>query len=339
LSVFEESLAYKPFKYTWAAEAAKKQSIDMFWDIHEVELQDDIRQYNTKGGLATPTKSHEYNKKTIDTILPLFTELDRTVADGYIKLLPYTKNNEIKTLLITQAARETVHQRAYALLAETLGFENADWSAFNSYKEMRDKIEVMVEGDFCLEDPVGYAKALVQILLGEGIGLFAAFTALLNYKRFGLISGFNDVNQWSLSDETFHVENNIKIVKAVVANFSYPQLIEMKDYTEKTVEAFVKAECNFIDLIGEQEDLSIEDFKGYIRHLGDLRLFQLSCITLSEVSPNPLEWMDWLLTGEKHDNFFEKKVTSYSHDKMKGEIDYSRYTDAVNQYIKSISQN
>jgi ribonucleotide reductase beta subunit family protein with ferritin-like domain len=332
LSVFEPSLAYKPFKYTWAAEAAKKQVIDMAWDVHNIELQDDIRQYHTKGGLATPTKTHGQNKKTIDTIQFLFTELDRTVADGYIKLLPFTHNNEIKTLFITNAMKETVHQRAYALLAETLGFTDTDWSVFQTYKEMTDKIDTMSEGDFDLSKPLDYAKCLTQLLLGEGIGLFAAFTAMLNFKRYGLLMGFNDVNSWSLADETAHVEFNVKVVKAITPELSYPEQLELQYYTETLVSRFVEVEKAFIDLIGTQEGIEDSDFKGYIEHLGMLRLFQLGYRNFSEVPENPLEWVEWVLSGAKHDNFFEKKVTDYSHDKMKGSIDYGKYSSVLEKY-------
>ena len=40
---------------------------------------------------------------------------------------------------------------------------------------------------------------------------------------------------------------------------------------------------------------------------------------------NPLSWMDWVLSGKKHTNFFEERVTEYSHDTLKGEIDYKGY--------------
>jgi ribonucleotide reductase beta subunit family protein with ferritin-like domain len=105
MSVFKESKAYRPFLYPWAAESAKTQAIGMFWDVHQVELQDDLRQYNTAGGLATPNVSHEVNKRKIDLILPLFTEMDKTVASGYKKVLPFFKNNEISNVLLTQASR------------------------------------------------------------------------------------------------------------------------------------------------------------------------------------------------------------------------------------------
>lgn len=333
MSIFKESEAYHPFRYPFAIEAAKEHAIDMFWDVHQIDLQDDIRQYHAPNGLTTKNVSHEDNKATIDALLPIFTELDRTVADGYIDLLPYVKNNEIRVLLLTQAQRETVHQRGYALLKESLGSSDSDWVAFNKYKSMVDKIELMKGHDGDLSKPLNFAKHLTRVLLGEGVGLFAAFTLLLNKKRTGHMMGFNDVNEWSLSDETFHVENNIRIVQLIVEeDLSYAERLELRRYTLELADAFEAAEMSLIDTIydiADQEDLPKKDLEGYIRVLKNTRLYQLNYLSFEEVGEHNVEWMDWLLSAEKHDAFFEKRVSDYSHGGLKGEVDYSKYLSVL----------
>ncbi len=327
MSVFRESESYRPFLYPWAVEAAKKHSIDMHWHTHQVELQDDLRQYNSPDGLKTKNVSHQSNKDTVDKVLCLFTELDKTVAGGYTKLLPHIGNNEIRNLLLTFASREVVHQQAYALLAETFGFSDSDWVAFKDYTEMQDKIDV-IGGTGEVTTKLDATKLLCRILLGEGIGLFAAFACLLNFKRHGLFVGFNDVNQWSLSDESEHVLNNIKIVNAMREDLSEVENIDLDRFISTICESYVEAEELFIDLVfelGDQEDLTKEDLKDYIGYLGEMRKFQLGLLTLEEVRANPLKWMEWMLSGKKHDNFFEKRVTDYSHKRLEGGVDYSKY--------------
>lgn len=199
MSVFKESTSYRPFVYPWAVEMSKKHAIEMFWDVHQIELQDDLRQYNSKDGLKTKDVPHETNKYIIDQLLCVFTEMDKTVAGGYTQLLPYIKNNEARTWFLTVAQRETVHQRGYAILAETFGFTDKDWSRFSEYAEMRDKLDAMTAPcNLIGRDEYKAAAILATILLGEGIGLFGAFAVLLNFKRQGKLMGFNDVNQWSL---------------------------------------------------------------------------------------------------------------------------------------------
>lgn len=329
MSVFEESKSYRPFKYPWAVEAARKHAIDMFWDTHQVELQEDLRQYNSKDGLETPNVSHTVNKNIINKVLCLFTEMDKTVGGSYTKLIPYIGNNEIRNLLITQVGREVVHQRSYALLAETFGFSDSDWVVFSEYVEMQDKIDLMSETN-TLETNLDKAKLLAKILLGEGIGLFAAFACFLNFKRQGLLVGFNDVNSWSLADEAFHVDNNIKVLFEMKRELSEVENIELDKYIKDLAGKYVEAEVKFIELVfslGDQEDLTKEDLIEYIHYLKDLRLYQLDILDYKEVRENPLKWMEWMLGAKKHSNFFEKRVTDYSHNKLQGDINYSKYID------------
>lgn len=330
MSVFKESVAYRPFTYAWAAEAAQRHSIDMFWDSHQINLQDDIQQYFSKDGLKTKSISHEQNKNILDKTLCLFTEMDKTVAGGYTEVLHLIKNNEIRNMLMTFAAREVVHQRSYALAAETFGFSNSDWIAFASYKEMVDKLDVMVE-DLTPEgatDQLRAAIKLTQILMGEGIGLFGAFATLLNQKRSGILNGFNDINEWSLKDEQEHVINNIRTVKAMEEDLTEAEKIALKEITFILIDNFKKAEYVYIDLVfemGGAEDLTAEDMKSFIDYLGLLRLYQRGYVGLKEVPKNPLEWMEWLLSAGKHKNFFETRVSDYVHKELPGEVNYNKY--------------
>ena len=115
MSIFQENISYRPFSYPWAVEAEKKQRVDMHWHENQIELQDDLRQFNNQGGLETAHVSHTINKNIVEKLLMLFTEMDVAVGGGYAKVLPHVKNNEIRTALFTQCAREVTHQRAYAL--------------------------------------------------------------------------------------------------------------------------------------------------------------------------------------------------------------------------------
>lgn len=330
MSVFKESLSYRPFTYSWAADAAQRHAIEMFWDVHQINLQDDIQQYFSKEGMKTETVSHEQNKGLLDATLCLFTEMDSTVAGGYTEVLPFIKNNEIRNMMLTFAAREVTHQRAYALAAETFGFNNSDWIKFAQYKEMVDKLDVMAEDmvPFGARDELRAAIKLTQILLGEGVGLFGAFATLLNMKRCGIMNGFNDINEWSLKDEQEHVLNNINTVKEMRNDLTEVERMALEYITRRFIDKFKEAEYRYLELVfqmGGAEGLTLAEMKGYIDYLCQLRLFQLGYCQLSEVPVNPLPWMEWLLGANKHSNFFEKKVTDYVHKELPGEVNYNRY--------------
>ena len=55
-----------------------------------------------------------------------------------------------------------------------------------------------------------------------------------------------------------------------------------------------------------------EDVKQYIRYIGNRRLEQLGLNPIYDVKKNPLPWMDEMLNGAEHANFFESRATEYS---------------------------
>ena len=330
MSIFEESKDYKPFKYPWAVDEAKKHSIDMFWDVHTVELTADVVQYQSKNGLETSSVSHEDHKKLLDALLGLFTETDKVVGEGYTKLLPYVKNNEIRNLLLTFAQREVVHQRAYALASEAFGIPDSSWSIFRNYTEMTDKLDVINGEIGDLDQPLNFAKQLVKILLSEGISLFCAFSALLNLKRYGKLIGFNDVNRYSLFDEQVHIAGNIKIVKSIMQeDFNEGERAELVRYATVLSSQLCEAEklsTEVIYSICDLEGVTKEEFLKYPEYLRELRLSELGFAPL--IVENPLEWMDYMTSNGAHENFFEKRVTAYSHKPLEGKdsVDFSKFT-------------
>ena len=85
----------------------------------------------------------------------------------------------------------------------------------------------------------------------------------------------------------------------------------------------MKLEDKFIDLAFKGNDvqgLTKKEVRAYIRHIADRRLLQLwSENFMFNQKDNPLPWLDWVLNGASHDNFFEKCVTEYSVFDMEGD--------------------
>lgn len=334
MSVFKVSESYRPFKYQFAVDAEKVHRVDMHWHENQVEMQDDLRQFNMQGGLTTPNVSHESNKNMVEKLIMLFTEMDVAVGSGYANLLPHVGNNEIKTLWFTFACREVTHQRGYALAAETFGYTNSQWGDFKNYKEMQDKIDIITQSAGDLSEPLNFAKQLAVLLLGEGISLFGAFACLLNLKRHGLLINFNTINEWSLKDEGEHVKNNMLILSEVRKDLTYAENEELDLWIERIIEEYVDAEHRFFDLVfemGPQEGMSVAEAKGFITYLGKLRAYELGLLSSEDVPENPLPWIDYILSGSTHTNFFESRVVDYNHKGLDGEVDYSRYVKGLEE--------
>ena len=86
----------------------------------------------------------------------------------------------------------------------------------------------------------------------------------------------------------------------------------------------VGLEDKFIDLafgMGPVEGLNPGEVKQYIRHIADRRLLQLGLKPNYGVKDNPLEWVDWIVGGVEHTNFFENRSTEYAKGTLTGTWD------------------
>ena len=223
-------------------------------------------------------------------------------------------------MLSSFAAREAVHQRAYALLNDTLGLPDEDFHKFLDYKAMADKIDFMKEGN--TQSHMGLALSLAQSVFNEGMSVFASFVMLLNFQRFGKMKGMATIVEWSIRDETIHVQGNAKLFRTFCEEHPRAVNDELKSKIYKMARNAVKLEDKFIDLAfdgNEVQGLTKQEVRDYIRHIADRRLLQLGLKPKFNQKDNPLPWLDWVLNGASHDNFFEKRVTEYSVAGMEGE--------------------
>ena len=135
----------------------------------------------------------EVEKDFVTNVLRLFTQSDVAVGQNYYdQFIPKFKNNEIRNMLGSFASREGIHQRAYALLNETLGLPDEEFHAFLEYKEMADKVDFMMASNTTTKR--GMALALAKSVMNEGVSLFASFIMLLNFQRFGRMVSKRRVN-------------------------------------------------------------------------------------------------------------------------------------------------
>jgi ribonucleoside-diphosphate reductase beta chain len=303
--LMEFSETYKPFYYPWAVDLTSRHE-KSHWIEDEIDLSEDVADW--KGNKMTNSE-----KEYITNILRLFTQSDVAVGQNYYDIfIPKFKNNEVRNMLGSFASREGIHQRAYALLNETLGLPDSEYHAFLEYKEMTDKVDFMMDNDS--NTLTGTGLALAKMVFNEGVSLFASFVMLLNFQRFGKMKGMGKVVEWSIRDESMHVEGNAKLFKAFCAEHTRIVDDEFKAAIYAMAKKSVRLEDKFIDLayeVGDMEGLKSEEVKEYIRYITDRRLLQLGLKPNFKVKENPLPWLEWVLNGADHTNFFEGRVTEY----------------------------
>ncbi|AUG88379.1 ribonucleoside diphosphate reductase small subunit [Vibrio phage Vp_R1] len=304
---------YKPFHFPWAMQLAEQHEA-IHWIEQEVDLGDDLQQW--KSDKITPEE-----KAFVLQIMRLFTQSDTEVGQCYYEhFIPYFKNNELRSMMGSFAAREGIHQRAYALFTDTLGLPETIYSEFLEFDEMADKVENMTRID--MSSPETVLPSIAQTVLNEGLSLFASFVMLLNFQRFGKLLGLCKITEWSLRDESAHVEGMAELFKVYREEQGIP-LSELRDDVVSRTNLTVSLEDKFIEeafKLGTPDDITADDVKNYIRYIADRRLGQLGFEPIYNIE-NPFPWLSWILS-EGHTNFFEQRVSEYSVGSLKGKWKY-----------------
>ena len=304
MKILQESKAYKPFSYPWAYDAWKQQQ-QIHWIAAEVNMGDDIKDWSC----ALTDKERNFLTK----IFRFFTQSDIDVSSSYIDLyLPKFKPVEIRMMLASFLNMETVHIEAYALLIESLGMPDSEFSEFLNYQVMVDKHDF--NKTCSMETPRQMLKSLaIYGAFTEGLQLFASFAMLLNFPRFGKMKGMGQIITWSVRDESLHIASLIKLFHTV-AEESGCLDADLKDEIVCIGRRVVEIEDDFIDLafeMGNQQNLTSSDLKLYIRYIFDWRLQQLGIKPVYVIREHPMPWLLSMLNGIEMANFFETRVTEY----------------------------
>ncbi len=315
MSLLEPRAVYKPFRYPWAYEAWLTQQ-QIHWLPEEVPLADDVRDWKKS---ITPEEKH-----LLTQIFRFFTQSDIEVNNCYMK--HYSRifqPTEVQMMLAAFSNMETIHIAAYSHLLDTIGMPETEYSAFLKYKEMKDKYDYMQQ--FGVDTKRDIAKTLAVFgAFTEGLQLFASFAILLNFPRFGKMKGMGQIVTWSVRDESLHTNSIIRLFRTFVDENPEINDEDLRRDLHVACSTIVDHEDAFIDLafgVGGIEGMTSDEIKQYIRYIADRRLMQLGLQPMYRIEKNPLPWLDQMLNGVEHTNFFENRVTEYTKAATQGTWD------------------
>ncbi|XAI95919.1 ribonucleoside-diphosphate reductase subunit beta [Microcystis phage Mwe-JY26] len=316
MSLLDSRAHYKPLEYPWAFEAYKAMQ-KMHWLPEEVPLHEDVADWQSR--------LTDAEKNLLTQLFRFFTQADVDVAGGYrSRYMPaFGGQPEVAMMLWSFGVSEANHVDSYSLLLDTIGMPETEYKAFQEYAAMREKHDYLF-GDrhSDLDEKARLALDLaIFSAFGEGMQLFSSFAMLLSFpvKR-GVMKGMGTIVEWSIKDESHHVENMVKLFHTFVRENPELWTDDFKGRIYQAARDMVELEDHFIDLAfeyGGVDSISKEDVKLYVRYIADRRLNQLGLKSNYGVEENPLPWMEEVLGLRVHTNFFEARATEY----RKGGVD------------------
>lgn len=306
---------YKPFEYPWAYEAYKMMR-KMAWEPEEVPLKEDVDDWNDK---LTPQE-----KNLLTQLFRFFTQADADIAAGYAeKYMRAFPVPEIRMMLFAFGDAEANHMDSYSQLLDTVGMPQTEYKAFAEFEEMKAKHDYLFadrsEGKHDERKRSKMETLALDLAVfsafGEGMQLFSSFAILMSFKQRNLMKGMSTIIEWSIRDESHHVESMIKLFHTLIQENPKLWTNELKRDIYQTCREMVEMEDHFIDLcfaMGEIDGITSAETKRYIRYIADRRLMQLGLKPNYGVDENPFEWLDWLMNAHTHTNFFEGRSTEYT---------------------------
>ena len=312
MSLLDADPIYKPFRYPWAYDAWLTQQ-RIHWLPEEVPLADDVKDWHKN---LTPAEQN-----LLTQIFRFFTQAEVEVNNCYMKHYSQVfKPTEIQMMLSAFSNMETVHIAAYSHLLDTLGMPELEYQAFLKYKAMKDKYDYMQQWGVGTRQDIAKTLAVFGGFT-EGLQLFASFAILMNFPRFNKMKGMGQIVTWSVRDESLHTNSIIRLFKTFISENEDIWTEELQHELYIAASTIVDHEDAFIDLafeMGGVEGLVAADVKQYIRYIADRRLGQLGLNPIHHIDRNPLPWMDEMLNGVEHANFFENRATEYSRAATRG---------------------
>lgn len=315
MSLLEENVVYKPFRYPWAYDAWLTQN-KIHWLPEEVPLGDDVKNWNDSLTVS--------EKNLLTHIFRYFTQADVEVNNCYARFyMNVFKPTEIQMMFSAISNTECIHQAAYSHLLDTVGMPETEYAVFLEYKAMKDKYDYM--HSFNINSKYEIAKTMAAFgAFTEGVQLFATFAILLNFPRFGKMKGMGQIITWSVRDEALHCACITKLFRTFIQENPELWTKELQNDICGICKNIIDIEDRFIDLVFEMgpiTGMTPEEIKTYIRYIADGRLKDLGIDPVYNVEKNPLPWLDEMLNAVEHMNFFEGRATEYSKASTEGTWD------------------
>lgn len=275
-----------------------KQSEASFWTAEEIDLQQDLIDWETK---LTNDEKH-----FIKHVLAFFAASDGIVNENLaVNFIAEVQYTEAKFFYGFQIMMENIHSETYSLLIDTYIKDNTEKDYL---LHAIDNLEcVKRKADWAMRwiQNGSFAERLVAFAAVEGIFFSGSFCSIFWLKKRGLMPGLTFSNELISRDEGMHCDFacllynrhvEFKLDKTIVSDIIKDAVAIEKEFVTDALP---------VNLIGMNSDMMCQ----YIEFVADRLLVSLDCPKAFDAE-NPFPWME-MISLQGKTNFFEKRVGDY----------------------------
>jgi len=286
-----------------------KQHQAAFWTAEEVDLTNDIRDWETL------TDNEKY---FIKNVLSFFAASDGIVnenlAENSYREVQYP---EAKFFYGIQLAMENIHSLMYSLLIDTyINNPKEKDECFNAIDRLP---AVQKKAKWALDwiENASFAERLVAFAAVEGIFFSGSFCSIFWMKSRGIMQGLCNANSLIFKDENLHCDFAIHLLNNHLENKPSEKRIKEIVLSALEIEKEFITESLPVSLIGMNSNL----MKQYLEFVVDGLLVKMGCGKQFNVE-QPFKFMEQIAVETKG-NFFESRTMEYQKAKLNETITFT----------------
>lgn len=286
-----------------------KQHQAAFWTAEEVDLTNDIRDWETL------TENEQYFVKNV---LSFFAASDGIVnenlAENFYREVQYP---EAKFFYGIQLAMENIHSLMYSLLIDTyINNPKEKDECFNAIDRLP---AVQKKAKWALEwiENASFAERLVAFAAVEGIFFSGSFCSIFWLKSRGIMQGLCNANSLIFKDENLHCDFAIHLLNNHLEDKPSEKRIKEILLSALEIEKEFITESLPVSLIGMNSNL----MKQYLEFVVDGLLVKMGCSKEFNVD-QPFKFMEQIAIETKG-NFFESRTMEYQKAKLNETISFT----------------
>lgn len=313
-----EAFNLLPLKYTWAYDLYRKMKHN-HWEPEEIPMQKDVEQWQG-------SELNDSERWIIRMGIGYFSAAEGIVGDNIIHVVrELVTAPELKLVLGRHAHEENIHADSLLYMISSLGINPHECEAmFEQIPTIKRKNEFVTRAshelrrDIDLTVPENKRKLARNIFVFgqcmEGTQFYGLFGMILGLRRQNKFPGIGQMFQYTLRDESNHIELCRKLFLDLVEENMEIWTPDFKEGLVETMKEAVALEKEFINdcLPVGAVGLNAEEFCQYIDFIADRRLVGVGLNPLNPGVRNPFPWLAETIDIKKEQNFFETKVTEYS---------------------------
>jgi ribonucleoside-diphosphate reductase beta chain len=279
--------------------SAYKKQLGSMWTAEELDFTQDLKDWE---------KLTDDERHFVKNVLAFFAGSDGIVMENLVERFTGEVSwMDAKMAYGFQAMMEGIHSEVYSLMIDT----------FVKDGEEKDKLFHAIQTIPCVgkkaqwalrwigDRKSSFATRLIAFACVEGIFFSGSFCAIYWLKQRGLMPGLTTSNEFISRDEGMHTDFACLLYTHIQNRVRRARVVEIIKEAVDIEKEFI-CESLPCKLLGMNADLMSQ----YIEFVADRLCVQLGYSKIFNTA-NPFDFME-RISLEGKDNFFEKRVSSYS---------------------------